>query len=89
LVVALTFTEYKGQSFMLTTAFCFIGVNLALVILIFMSEKRTVQNMRLTLEEEMLLYGSTPKLDQRRHVGCILEVKFQEKAIWLNNKNFF
>lgn len=45
--------------------------------------------MRLTLEEEMLLYGSTPKLDQRRHVGCILEVKFQEKAIWLNNKNFF
>jgi len=48
---------------MLVTAFCYIGLNLALVILIIISEKRAVQNMRLSLDEEMLLYGSTPKLD--------------------------
>ena len=61
---------------MLTTAFCYIGLNLTLVILILISDKRSVQTMRLTLEEEMLLYSSTPKLDQRRFNGCILEVKF-------------
>lgn len=61
---------------MLTTAFVYIGLNLALVILVWISEKRSVQNMRLAFDDEMLLYSSTPTMDQRRYNGCILEVKF-------------
>jgi len=72
-----------------TSAFCYITLNFSLVILIFTADKRSVQNMRLTLDEEMLLYSSTPKLDQRRYNGCVLEIKFQEKAIWMENRNFF
>lgn len=76
LVVAFTFKEYRGQTFMLTTAFVYIGLNLVLVILVWISEKRSVQNMRLAFDDEMLLYSSTPTTDQRRYIGCILEVKF-------------
>jgi hypothetical protein len=61
---------------MLTTAFVYIGLSLALVILVWISEKRSVQNMRLAFDDEMLLYSSTPTLDQRRFNGCVLEVKF-------------
>jgi hypothetical protein len=61
---------------MLTTAFVYIGLNLVLVILVWISEKRSVQNMRLAFDDEMLLYSSTPTMDQRRYNGCILEVKF-------------
>ena len=75
-MVIFTFPEYKGQAFMLTTAFVYIGLSLALVILVWISEKRSVQNMRLAFDDEMLLYSSTPTLDQRRVNGCVLEVKF-------------
>ena len=81
IVVAFTFPEYRGQAFMQATAFIYIGLSLSLVILIWISERRNVQNMKLAFEDEMLLYTSTPTLDQRRYEGCILEVKFQEKAI--------
>ena len=75
-MVAFTFQEYKGQAFMLTTAFVYIGLSLSLVILVWISEKRSVQNMRLAFDDEMLLYSSTPTMDQRRFNGCVLEVKF-------------
>lgn len=61
---------------MQATAFCYIGLSLSLVVLIWISERRTVQNMKLAFEDEMLLYSSTPTLDQRRYNGCVLEVKF-------------
>ena len=74
---------------MLTTAFTYIGLNFTLVVLILIADKKSAKSLHFTREDEMLLYSSTPKLDQRRYNGCILEVKFQEKAIWMNNRNFF
>lgn len=91
--IAVLRKEIINSVFMLCTASFNFAVNSTLVVLMFKTERRTLYNRRLNIEEEYLMsnmnaslvFESTPRNAQQ----VCLTAKFQEKAITQNSKTFF
>ena len=85
--------EIVNSVFMLCTATFNFAVNTTLVVLMLKTERRTLYNRRLNIEEEYLMsnmnasivFDATPRNSQQ----ATLSAKFQEKAITQNKQTFF